>query len=331
MADPQRLKHYEILSRLGEGGMGVVYRARDTRLGRMVALKMLPAELARDPERSNRFEREAGIVSSMNHPGIATLFDFDRDGDVAFLTMELVEGPTLRQVLLDGPLPLKRLLDCAVQVAEALAAAHGHGVVHRDLKPENIMVASSGYYKVLDFGVARIEDTAPQGPLNTQTPTRTWATRAGTILGTVAYMSPEQIQGLPASARSDIFALGSLMFELATGVSPFVRGSDVATAHAIAYEKPPDLRELAPGLPEGLGLVLGKCLAKKPEERYASASELAADLRTVQQTVLSGSRTIRNLEAFRGRATRRSRVLTIGLPVLLAIVALAWIAILGVI
>ncbi len=298
---PRRLKHYEILAPLGEGGMGVVYRARDTRLGRDVALKLLPDKLATDEERSLRFQREARIVSGLSHPGIAHLYDFDRDGDVAFLAMELVEGPTLRERLAEGPLSIDLVLACATQVAEALAAAHRSGVVHRDLKPENIMATESGYYKVLDFGIARIDDLSGTDPTGTQTPTRTWATKAGTIIGTVAYMSPEQVLGKPADARSDVFSLGSVVWELATGCPAFRGDSEIATAHAIAYEDPPAMRSLRPEMPEGLELAVHKCLAKDPAERYESAGELAQDLEVLRVAQISGSRTSRALIARKPR------------------------------
>ncbi len=320
---PRRLKHYEIIAPLGEGGMGVVYRARDTRLGRDVALKLLPDKLATDEERSLRFQREAQIVSGLSHPGIAHLYDFDRDGDVAFLAMELVEGPTLRERLAGGPLGIDLVLGCAAQVAEALAAAHRSGVVHRDLKPENIMATESGYYKVLDFGIARIEDLPGTDPTGTQTPTRTWATKAGTIIGTVAYMSPEQVLGKPADARSDVFSLGSVIWELATGRPAFRGDSEIATAHAIAYDDPPSMRSLRPEIPEGLELAVLKCLSKNPAERYGSAGELAQDLELLRAEQISGSRTSRVLIA---RKPRR-RKLWVAAACVGALVLLGWAAV----
>ncbi|NIL99771.1 MAG: protein kinase [Acidobacteria bacterium] len=332
MSDPTRVKHYEILSRLGEGGMGVVYRARDTRLGRTVALKMLSGEFGLDPERSQRFEREARIVSSMSHPGIATLFDFDTSEGSAFLTMELVEGPTLREVLEQGPMPIDKLLDCGAQVASAIAAAHEHGVVHRDIKPENVMVTGSGFYKVLDFGVARIdeptaEDEEPREEgvklSKTQTPTR-WLTRRGMLMGTVAYMSPEQVQGEPAESRSDIFSLGSVLYELATGESAFARASEVATMHAIAYEEPKSLKDLRPDIPAGLALVISKCLAKKPRDRYGSAADVAADLELLRQQTHAGTGVVRDLHAYRKPRNRFTNRLAVGISAAVVLVALGW-------
>jgi len=330
VSDPTQVKHYEILSKLGEGGMGVVYRARDTRLGRTVALKMLSGEFGMDPERSQRFEREARIVSSMSHPGIATLFDFDTEGGAAFLTMELVEGPTLREVLEKGPMPLDKLLDCGAQVAAAIAAAHERGVVHRDIKPENIMVTGSGFYKVLDFGVARIDEPTPEeqekdhGKLSkTQTPTR-WLTRRGMLMGTVAYMSPEQVQGEAADPRSDIFALGSVLYELATGSSAFARASEVATLHAIAYEEPKTLSEVRPEIPRGLALVIGKCLAKKCRDRYESAADLAADLELLKRQTHAGTGVIKDLRAYRKPGKQIGSWWALGVPAAIVLVALGW-------
>jgi len=319
VVEPKQVKHYEILDRLGEGGMGVVYRARDTRLGRIVALKMLPADLATNEERSRRFEREARIVSTLSHPGIATLYDFDRDGETAFLTMELVQGSNLRQTLSRGPMQLTDVIECALQVSDALAAAHRGGVVHRDLKPENIMVADSGYYKVLDFGVARLDDTSRTEPQGTQTPTRTWTTRAGTLIGTVAYMSPEQILGQTADARSDIFSLGSVLYEMVTSEPAFPGPSDIAVAHAVAYETPRPVRETRPEVPRSVAAVIDKCLAKKPAERYQTTEDLVCDLRTLRATTMTGSHSARGLLAY-ADSSRKTRLRVVwGLAAALAV------------
>jgi len=323
---PRQLKHYEILSRIGSGGMGVVYRARDTRLGRTVALKVLHDELADDDERNRRFEREARIVSSISHPGIATVFDFDRDGATAFFAMELIDGSTLRELLRSGPLPPERVIDCGLQVAEALATAHRAGVIHRDLKPENVIAARSGYYKVLDFGVARADRAMRgAGEHGTQFETESWATSAGGLLGTVAYMSPEQALAEPIDARSDIFSLGSVLYELVTGQPPFRGNNAIATANAIVHEPHRPMASHRPGVPQGLELVVAKCLAKSPDERYRTAEDLAQDLRTLQLDTLAGGRSIRRLLAHRDSRVRRRKVVLVAAAasIVLALAALA--------
>jgi len=325
MEEPKNVKHYEILGRLGEGGMGVVYRARDTRLGRDVALKMLPEELAGNEERSRRFEREARIISTLSHPGIATLYDFDFEGETSYLTMELVRGSNLRELLVQGQMPIEDVLECAVQVSDALAAAHRNGVIHRDLKPENIMASEAGYYKILDFGVARLEETDATETPSTQTPTRTWATRAGSLIGTVAYMSPEQILGQPADARSDIFSLGSVLYELVTSGQPFRGPSDIAVAHAIAYESPLPVGETRKDAPAGIGAVLDKCLAKNPEERYQTAEQLSTDLRALRHNTLTGSGVAAKLLANRMPARKSRARITAGIVAALAVTGLAFV------
>jgi tetratricopeptide (TPR) repeat protein len=296
------LKHYRIDSRLGEGGMGVVYRATDTRLGRTVALKVLPEDLAADQEHARRFEREARAASSVTHPGIATLYDFDQEGATTFLTMEYVEGRTLRNLLGSGPLPQPQLLDCAVQVAEALAIAHSKGIVHRDLKPENVMASDSGYYKILDFGLARLtpgqmDEDSSSGQTQMDTVSRE-VTKAGKIVGTITYMSPEQVQGQPTDPRSDIFSFGSLLYELALGEAPFRRRNGIATFHAIVHEEAeaPGLRRAE--LPPEFDRIVTKCLAKSPAARYQSAADLVVDLRALRQDSESGGRSAPRLSGY---------------------------------
>ncbi|UCF67525.1 MAG: protein kinase [Acidobacteriota bacterium] len=329
MSERTTLKHYELLSRIGEGGMGVVYRAMDKRLGRTVALKMLPRELAKDRERSERFEREARIASSISHPGIATLYEFDREGDVAFLTMELVEGRTVGELLREGPLPIDRVLDCGIQVSEALAAAHRQGVVHRDLKPGNIMAADSGYYKILDFGVARV-DHSLAGPVDGsddgETHTLEHATKTGMLLGTLAYMSPEQVLGEPLDARSDIFSLGSVLYELTTGHTAFHGNNQIATAHAILHDEPAPLHVARTDAPMGLEAVINKCLTKSKDDRYASAALLAADLRALRLDSLSGPHSGLRLHAHapRRRAWKTWLVVSVLAVIGLAVGVASW-------
>jgi TolB-like protein/Tfp pilus assembly protein PilF len=277
--------------------MGVVYRAEDTRLGRPVALKVLRPDLGVSPERLERFEREARAASAISHPGVATLYDFHREGETIFLAMELVEGKNLRQILEGGRAPLSQLFDCLVQVSEALSAAHRKGIVHRDLKPENVMAADSGYYKILDFGLARIAlpEDSESGPLSELTQMITLSrnlTAEGMISGTLAYMSPEQIQGEAVDARSDIFSFGILLYEMATGTSPFKGKNLLATFHAIVHGTPPPVTTIRQDAPPDLDRIAAKCLAKDPGERYQTAADLAVDLRALRRDSDSGSRRI---------------------------------------
>jgi tRNA A-37 threonylcarbamoyl transferase component Bud32/TolB-like protein len=274
------LSHYRILSRLGEGGMGTVYRAEDIRLGRVVALKLLRREIASDADKGRRFRQEARAASAVSHPGIATLFDFHQEGQTAFLTMEFVEGRSLREILKKGRLSFEQLQDCALQMADALAEAHRKGIVHRDLKPENVMRSDSGFYKILDFGLAKVvQESGPVAADATRADTLTGQmTKEGFLLGTAAYMSPEQAQGDAVDARSDLFSFGALLYEMATGLSPFRRNNAIATFHAVVYEDPDPVRSLRPDLPEGFERIVTTCLAKDPGERYAGAEALLADL-----------------------------------------------------
>ena len=271
-----RLGPYEVLSPIGAGGMGEVYRARDTRLGREVAIKVLPEALACDSERLSRFEHEARAASSLNHPSIVTIYEVGRADSVSYISMELVEGKTLRDLLAEGPLPTKRLLAVAMQTADALAKAHEAGIVHRDLKPENLMVTRDGHVKILDFGLAKL--IATEGPEVSTLPTAAVPTRPGVVLGTVGYMSPEQASGRPVDFRSDQFAFGSILYELATGKRAFSRGTAAESLVAIIREEPEPIGALSPGIPIPLRWVIERCLAKDPEERYASTRDLARDL-----------------------------------------------------
>ena len=257
--------------------MGEVYRARDTRLGRDVAIKVLPSALSADMDRLKRFEKEARAASSLNHPSIVTIHDIGESGGTSFIAMEMVEGQTLRELLADGQLPTKRLLAVAAQLADGLAKAHGAGIVHRDLKPENVMVTRDGFVKILDFGLAKLTQAEePDG--RTQAPTMSGETAAGIVMGTVGYMSPEQATGKLLDFRSDQFSFGSIIYELATGKRAFARGSVPETLTAIIRDEPEPIEKLNPLSPEPLRWIVERCLAKNPDGRYASTRDLAHDL-----------------------------------------------------
>jgi Tol biopolymer transport system component len=271
-----KLGPYDILSPLGAGGMGEVYRARDPRLGREVAVKVLPAEMSADPNRLARFEQEARAASALNHPGIVTIYEIGRSDSIPYIAMELVSGKTLRDLLAEGAIPPKRALTIAAHTADALARAHEAGIVHRDLKPENVMVVRDGLVKVLDFGLAKLMP-GPETDLS-QSPTAIEPTHPGVVLGTVSYMSPEQASGKAVDFRSDQFSLGSILYEMATGQRAFARGTTAESLVAIIKDEPEPPPALLPQAPAPLRWVIERCLAKDPDERYASTRDLARDL-----------------------------------------------------
>jgi TolB-like protein len=275
---------YEIVSLLGSGGMGEVYRAHDTRLGRDVALKVLPEAAATDPSYRRRLEVEAQIISRLQHPHICTLHDLDRDGETLFLVMELLEGETLADRLQRGPLPADDLRRIAREVAEAVEAAHRQGIVHRDLKPGNIMLAPAGT-KVLDFGLAKDRGNDP-GALDSQAATElTPLTREGTLVGTLPYMAPEQLEGRPADTRTDIWALGCLLYEMATSERPFTGTSQASLINAILGSQPEPPSRKQPLSPERLDHIVRRCLEKDPERRWQSARDVALELEAIGSVV----------------------------------------------
>jgi Tol biopolymer transport system component len=280
----QSLGHYRVVEKLGEGGMGVVYRAEDTVLGRAVALKVLPEKFAGAHERLQRFLAEAKLASSINHPNIVSIYELGEASGHRFIAMEYVAGRSLRALLKERSLGLKRLLELAVPVAEALSRAHRAGVIHRDIKPENLLVSDEGYIKVADFGLAKLK---PERSSDT-TVTDEVLTAAGSVMGTAAYMSPEQLQAQEADARSDIFSFGVVLYEMATGESPFLRDSMANTTAAILRDEPRPVRALAPDVPAELERIVGKTLEKDPDYRYQSMEELAADLKRLRRDVDSG-------------------------------------------
>ncbi len=278
----ETLSHYRILGKLGEGGMGEVFEAEDTTLGRRVALKLLPEEMTEDPERLRRFEREAQVVASLNHPSIVTLYSVEEDSGRRFITMELVEGQSLEDLLPPRGVDLAKFFDIALPLASALTAAHEKGITHRDLKPANVMVGNDGRIKVLDFGLAKLQ-LGPGGEDGADLPTRT-LTQQGMVMGTVPYMAPEQVQGQPADPRADLFALGVIFYELLTGRRPFRGDTSAEIISAILRDAPPAVTDVRVELPDQLARVLKRCLEKHPGRRYQSARDLARDLEEVAES-----------------------------------------------
>lgn len=283
----QMLLHYRIVEPLGRGGMGEVWRAVDTKLDREVALKVLPEALAKDPERVARFEREAKAVARLSHPNIVTVHSVEEAEGVRFVTMEIVRGRTLAELIPKGGLALDRLFELAIPLADAVAAAHRQGVTHRDLKPGNVMVSDEGRVKVLDFGLARVIGAGASGEAQTQLRTEP-VTGEGQILGTVAYMSPEQAEGRSVDHRSDVFSLGVVLYEMATGRRPFQGDTPVSTISAILKDSPPSVTELRRSLPAHLGRVVRRCLAKDPDRRYQTALDLRNELQGLKEEIDSG-------------------------------------------
>src|ERR1700693_4310293 len=267
LAAARILGPYEILAPLGAGGVGGGDRGRDTRLSREGAIKVLPAELASDAGRLKRFEKEARAASALNHPNIVTIYDIGTSDSCSYIAMELVAGKTLRELLFAGPLPVKRLLQIAAQIAEGLARAHEAGIVHRDLKPENLMVMKEGLVKILYFVPAKLVSTGGESGAGTSRPTETGAS-PGMVLGTAGYMSPEQAGGEPVDFRSDQFSFGSILYEMATGKRAFQKKTGVDTLAAILNEEPQPLADLNPQAPAPLRWIVGRCLATGPEGRF---------------------------------------------------------------
>jgi serine/threonine protein kinase/Tol biopolymer transport system component len=288
-----KLGPYEIQSALGAGGMGEVYRARDTRLERDVAVKVLPANLSSDPSLRQRLEREAKAVSKLSHPHICTLHDIGHQDGVDFLVMELVEGETLEHRLMKGPLPPEQTIRIAMQIADALARAHKLGIVHRDLKPANVMLTKTGA-KLMDFGLAKHSGPAPlAAALTEMTMEQAKLTSEGMLVGTFQYMAPEQLEGKEADARADIFALGELIYEMTTGKPAFSGKSRASLIAAILTAEPPPMESLQPMAPVSLSRIVKKCLAKDPDERWQSASDLASELKWIAEGGSQANETLR--------------------------------------
>jgi tRNA A-37 threonylcarbamoyl transferase component Bud32 len=287
----QTLAHYVIEAKLGQGGMGVVYRARDTRLGRPVALKVLAREVMGDPERRRRFVREAQAAAAVTHPAIAQIYAVDEADGITFIAMELVEGRTVRQLIAAGEMDVLKAMDVAIQVGGGLAKAHDAGIVHRDIKSDNVMVTPDGQAKLLDFGLAKLLDPQDSGD-GSEMLTRgasSAATQAGMVLGTLAYMSPEQARGKGVDQRSDIFSLGVMLYEMATGQLPFAGDSALDTMHAIAFEEARPVTQIRPGLPPDLQRIVSRCLRKQPEDLYQATREVIEDLSRLRHDTETGS------------------------------------------
>ena len=313
---PSQLNHYRILHSLGKGGMGEVFLAEDTKLQRKVALKVLSGLMSGDPERRARFEREARAVAALNHPSIVTIHSVEEADGISFLTMELVEGKPLSALMTGAGLPLDALLRIGIGITDAMAAAHQRGITHRDLKPGNVMVTPDGRVKVLDFGLAKLQEPTIDGESETRLPSND-LTGEGRIIGTVAYMSPEQAEGKPVDQRSDIFSLGVMLHEMATGQRPFKGDTNVSVMSSILRDNPSAITDLNPGLPAGLTRIVRRALTKDPSRRYQTAADLRNDLEELKQDIDSAA-TI-SIAAGRAAAAPRSRLLWGG--VALAIVA----------
>jgi serine/threonine protein kinase/WD40 repeat protein len=284
-----QLAHYRITGELGSGGMGEVWRAEDTRLDREVAIKVLPDDFATDEDRRARFEREAKTLASLNHPNIATVFGFEEIEGKVILVMELLEGESLRERVAEGPLPYRKAAEIGAAIARGLGAAHDRGIVHRDIKPENVFLTGDGQVKVLDFGLATDHELSGIDGGATNTPTVTQRTGPGAVLGTVGYMAPEQVRGEQTDPRTDIFALGAVLYEMATGRRAFDRDTAPETMTAILREEPPEPADLEATVPAALERVFHRCLEKRPEERYQSARDLAFHLEALGRAEGSAS------------------------------------------
>src|SRR3984885_13520763 len=294
----QTVSHYRIQEKLGAGGMGVVYKAEDIRLGRLVALKFLPENTAIDAHALERFKREARTASSLDHPNICTIYEIYEDQGRPFLAMQLLEGQTLADRIGDKPIPLGTLLDWALQIADALQAAHAKGIMHRDIKPANVFITTREQAKILDFGLAKLTSPDSSGSTAPTMSMSAQLTHVGATIGTVAYMSPEQARGEALDARTDLFSFGVLLYEMATGKQAFSGPTWAVTVHAILGQAPVSLNESMPGLPQRLQQIIDKALVKNREQRYQTAGEIHADLLQLKKDYESG----RNLRSTRTAA-----------------------------
>ena len=286
-----RLGDYEVQKLLGSGGMGEVYRARDLRLRRDVAIKVLPSFLSSDKERLRRFEQEAQAAAALNHPNILAIYQMGTYEGAPYMVSELLEGDTLREELKRGPLPARKVIEQGVQIAHGLAAAHEKGIVHRDLKPENLFTTKEGRIKILDFGLAKLKPTGGQGPHSVLTVGKD-GTEPGMVMGTAGYMAPEQVRGNAADHRADIFAFGTILYEMLTGRRAFHKTTAADTMSAILNEEPPTVSQIAPNIPPALQRTIHRCLEKPAEQRFQSASDLAFALEALSDSTASPSMSV---------------------------------------
>src|SRR5215475_5762784 len=315
------INHYEVVSLLGAGGMGEVYLAEDPRLGRRVAIKVLPAEFARDSDRLRRFEQEARATSSLNHPNILTVYDIGDHEGSPYIVAELLEGEELSELIKQGAIAQRKAVDYARQIVEGLAAAHAKGVVHRDLKPENLFITNDGRLKILDFGLAKLTQV-DGSQAQTDIPTRRVNTDPGVVMGTVGYMSPEQLKGRAVDQRSDIFAFGAILYEMLSGRRAFHGESAAETMSAILKEDPPELSQTNQNVSPALERLVNRCLEESPESRFHSASDLAFALDALSGSSSSFDKTISvGTAGFPSRTSER--LIWIAAVALLLVIAIA--------